>query len=83
LPPGYAPCVGWYEVQRSPQMQVEECCDATEWDVFRVREASNAQEAVQNAADGEPGCYRARREEETGSFVYFRVTGDGIANRGE
>jgi hypothetical protein len=72
--------VSWFEVQRSPQTQVEECREAAEWEAFKVREAINAQEAVQAAADGELGCYRARREEETGSFAYFRVTGDGIAN---
>jgi hypothetical protein len=71
--------VGWFEVQRSPQMQVEECQEATEWEAFKVREASNAQEAVEAAADGELGCYRARPEEETGAFAYYRVTGDGIA----
>jgi len=61
-------------------MQVEECRDATEWEAFKVREASNAQDAVEAAAEGEPGCYRARREEETGEFAYCRVTADGIAH---
>jgi hypothetical protein len=61
-------------------MHVEECREATAWEIFKVREAGDAQGAVEAAADGETGCYRARREEETGAFAYFRVTGDGIAH---
>jgi hypothetical protein len=73
--------MAWFEIQRSPQMQVEECRDATEWEPFKVREGSNAKEAVEAAADGELGCYRARREEDAGPFPFYcRVTGDGICN---
>ena len=73
--------MAWFEVERSPQMHVEPCSECTEWEAFRVREGSSVREAVEKAADGEPGCYRARREEDSGPFpAYFRVTGDGIAH---
>jgi hypothetical protein len=74
-----------FEIQRSTEMQWE-CSEASEWEDFKVAEASGqkaAREAVQQASKGEPGCYRVRPLYTTGPFAFYRVTRDGIAHREE
>jgi hypothetical protein len=74
-----------FEIQRSTQLQME-CSECTEWEDFTVAEGSGqeaAREALQAAANGEPGCYRVRPLYVRASYAFFRITGDGIAHREE
>ena len=72
-----------FTIQRAAGMQVDECSDATEWEDFKVGRGEGedaARDAVESAAEGEPGCYRARPIGAEAPIAYVRVTGDGSAH---
>ena len=75
-----------FMIQRATNMQVDRCADATEWEDFKVGMGEGqdaAREAVEAAAEGEPGCYRVRPVGGHAPFAFVRVTGDGVAHLDE
>ncbi len=73
-----------FTIERAHDRQ-DDCTDCTDWEFFeQVEEAGESEPelvAVQAAANGESGCYRARPAASSGPFAVFRVTGDGVAHR--